>query len=609
MSPFAFPACERPLQPLRVVATREVLAEMRAPAFGPLRGAVGDAERELEHLLHPVRGRELGVGACRLVAQADVPAALEQRLQLVDRGPELGTGAEDADLGRHHALHRRLDRRRILVAGGARDQAVELGLLGADELAHEPGRDANVVGVVVAEVGDEVADDHAGDHRLGNRVAAQPVEPMHVPAGGLAGGEQPLQRRALAGVVGADAAHRVVLRRPHGNHLLDRIDAEEGLADLLDLAQVLLDVRPAELRDVEPEVLAEARLRALALADVRLHAARDDVARRKLLLLGLVVGHEAMPVGVLEQPAVAAAAFGDEDAGGKDRGRMELHRFHVAERRDAGLERDRAADAFADHAVGRHPIEPSRPARGDDRRLRDVGAQLARGEVASDRPVAAAAFMDQRDRFHALVDGDRLGDRAVAHRVEHGVAGAVRDVAGAPLLRAAEVALGDQAVRLVALGEGDLLAVDDHLAVAAGDAAPRHAPRRELAHRLGRGVDEHPHDALVGAPVAAAHRVLEVHVLVVALPLDDVGERGLHAALRRRRVGALRRHQGQDDRVVAAPLRADRDAQAGETAADREHIGVDDLHRGAFISAPAARAVPMPACKARPRAARARCRS
>ena len=87
---------------------------------------------------------------------------------------------------------------------------------------------------------------------------------------------------------------------------------------------------------------------------------RHDVARRELLLLGLVVGHEAVPVDVLQQAAVAAAALGDEDAGRKDAGRMELHRLHVAERRDAGLERDRVPDAFADHRVGRHRY--SRPA-------------------------------------------------------------------------------------------------------------------------------------------------------------------------------------------------------------------------------------------------------
>ena len=85
----------------------------------------------------------------------------------------------------------------------------------------------------------------------------------------------------------------------------------------------------------------------------------------------------------------------------------------------------------------------------------------------------------------------------------------------------------------VALGDGDFLPVDDDVAIASGYAAPGHAPGRQLAHRFGRGIDEHAHDLLVGAPVAAAHRVFEVHVFVVALALDDVGEACLHAALRR----------------------------------------------------------------------------
>src|SRR6516164_9865352 len=106
---------------------------------------------------------------------------------------------------------------------------------------------------------------------------------------------------------------------------------------------------------------------------------------------------------------------------------------------------------------------------------------------------------------------------------------AVRDVARAPLLGAAEIALRDEPVRLIALGDRHLLAVNHDLAVALAYAAPWDAPGRELAHRLGRGVDEHPHDLLVGAPVGSTHRVLEVHVLVIALALDHVAERSLHA--------------------------------------------------------------------------------
>jgi hypothetical protein len=86
-------------------------------------------------------------------------------------------------------------------------------------------------------------------------------------------------------------------------------------------------------------------------------------------------------------------------------------------------------------------------------------------------------------------------------------------------------------------------------AVALAHAAPRHAPGRQLAHGLGRRVDEHAHDVLVGAPVAAAHGVLEVHVLVVALALDDVAEARLHAALRGLAVRAL---GGTSDRMIAS---------------------------------------------------------
>ena len=204
---------------------------------------------------------------------------------------------------------------------------------------------------------------------------------------------------------------------------------------------------------------------------------------------------------------------------------------------------------------------------------------VAGDQVAYHRTVAATAIVDQCERLGALVHRNRGGDRLVGHGGDHRVAGAIRDVAGAPLLGAAEVTLGQQAVRLVALGDGDLLAVDDDLAIALADAAPRHAPGGKLAHRLGRGVDEHAHDSLIGAPVAAAHGVLEVHVLVVALPLGDVAKARLHATLRGLGVRALGRHERQDDRLVSAALGADRQAESGKPAADDEHIGVDDPHR------------------------------
>src|SRR5215207_7526028 len=120
--------------------------------------------------------------------------------------------------------------------------------------------------------------------------------------------------------------------------------------------------------------------------------------------------------------------------------------------------------------------------------------------------------------------GNLMGNSLVAHRVEHGMSRAVGDIAGAPLIGAAESTLSDQAVGFVAFGDRDFLPVDNDVAITPAHTAPRHTPGRQLTYGFGRGIDEHSHDVLVGAPVAAADRVFEVHVFVISLAFDDVAE-------------------------------------------------------------------------------------
>jgi hypothetical protein len=152
--------------------------------------------------------------------------------------------------------------------------------------------------------------------------------------------------------------------------------------------------------------------------------------------------------------------------------------------------------------------------------------------MAHDGAVTTPAVVNQRDRLSPFMHRNLMRNGLIAHGVQHGMAGAVGDVTGAPLIGAAEGTLGNQAMGFVALGDGDFLPVHDDLAIALAHTAPGHAPGRQLTHCFGRGIDEHAHDVLVGAPVAAADGVLEVHVFVVALAMDDVGEARLHAALR-----------------------------------------------------------------------------
>ena len=69
-----------------------------------------------------------------------------------------------------------------------------------------------------------------------------------------------------------------------------------------------------------------------------------------------------------------------------------------------------------------------------------------------------------------------------------------------------------------------------------------------------------------------------MYVLVVAPAPQAIAQAGLHAALGRRRVGALGRHQAQHNGVVAAAFGAYGGALAGQAAANHQYVCVNDLH-------------------------------
>src|SRR5690242_5154396 len=179
-----------------------------------------------------------------------------------------------------------------------------------------------------------------------------------------------------------------------------------------------------------------------------------------------------MTVDVLQQSAVAPRALREQDAGRKGRRRMKLHRLHIAERGNSRFQSDGRRNPFGNDRIGGHPIEPSRAAAGNCSRLGYVRDQLAGDEISHDRAVTTSAVVNQGDRLDTLMYRYLMSDRLIAHRREHGVARAVGDVTGAPLVGAAEGALRDQAMSFVALGDRDFLSVDDDVAVALGNAAP-----------------------------------------------------------------------------------------------------------------------------------------
>ena len=155
------------------------------------------------------------------------------------------------------------------------------------------------------------------------------------------------------------------------------------------------------------------------------------------------------------------------------------------------------------------------------------------------------------------MDVDALVDAVILQRADHLEAGAIADVREARIAVAAEVALQDPAV---------LGAIEDR------------APRLELAHAIGRLLRVQLRHAPVVQVLAAAHRVGEVDLPVVALV--DVAHRGGHAALGHDGVRLAEQRLADEPDGDARRRRFDRGAQAGAAGADDEHVVLVGLELG-----------------------------
>ncbi len=253
-----------------------------------------------------------------------------------------------------------------------------------------------------------------------------------------------------------------------------------------------------------------------------------------LVVLGDVAEHEPLAGAVAQDPAFAAHALGDEDALHARRPdhprRMELHELHVDQRR-AGAVGQRMAVAGAFPAVAGDAVGAADAAGGEDHRLGAEEQESSALAFVSAGAGHAAIVGRQIDDGAFHVDGDAGVDGVILEGADQLEARAIADVREARIAVPAEVALQDAPV---------------------GGPVEDGAPRLELAHAIGRllGVDL-GHPPVVDV-LAAAHRVGEVHLPVVAIV--DVGERRRDAAFGHHRVRlAEQRLADQADRHAGSP--------------------------------------------------------
>ena len=384
------------------------------------------------------------------------------------------------------------------------------------------------------------------DQGVEQRVGAEPVAAVDRDAGDLAGG---VEARDLGAAldVGLDAAHRVVVAGLDVDRLLGDVHPGEVLADEHDLAQGLVDALARHDRDVERDGAVR---EAAALVDLGLLGAADDVARGQLHLVGRVLLHEALALGVQQVGTLAARALGDQEALARQRRRVVLDHLHVHQLRpDAVGLGDPVAGA--DQGVGGRLPDLAVAAAGEDHGLGAEQLHRAVADVAADGADAVALVIDgQRGREVLLVAGDVVGvlHQLLVEDVHDRLAGDVGDVVGAGGRGAAEGARAELALLVAVEGDPEVLEVQQLL-------------RRLLAHDLDR--------VLVGQVVRALDGVEGV-----GLPAVVLLQGGVDPALGCVGVGADRVDLAHDPDRDACLGRGEGGALTREPRPDHQYVVV-----------------------------------
>lgn len=438
--------------------------------------------------------------------------AFEQFLCLLVEDVEAVPGAVEAQVGAHDAdicTHDLVD-----LADALGD---EHHLLGMARALVVPG------GHIVAEA---VAGHYLGGvarscvgiyHCLYERIGGQTVAAVQTGAGALSESVEALDRR-LAVAVDLDAAAEIVSGGSHGNVVFGDVDAERE-ALLIDVGEMLAGLLGVLVGDVEEDVVVAVELH-LRVDGTGHHVAGSELQTAVILL------HEALPLEVAQDAAVAAHGLGDEErgavAGVEKRRGMELYELHV-------LHRTLGAVDHGDAVAGGHKgicgglVDGTHASGGHHGDLRQKGVDLTAGgkhigPVAGDVGSAAGDYLAQ------MVLGDDLYGEMVFVYVDGGIG----------LNRLDEAFLDLEAGVVGMMEDAELrvspLAVEVEGAVIL--AVEVHAPLYQLTDLLGSSGDHLPHRLGVGKEVAGNHRVVDMLVEVVD---QEVGHRR-HTPLCQRRV-------------------------------------------------------------------------
>src|SRR6202171_2046509 len=241
-------------------------------------------------------------------------------------------------------------------------------------------------------------------------------------------------------------AHRVVNGRRNFHGVLRDVDVGELEKLLVHRRQLFLDFLRAQMLHVE---IRAAVLCAAAGLDFLVDRPGDDVARRKLLFLRVVLQHEALAFAVRQVAAFATDGLGHQDAADTGRphhaGGVKLDHLRIEDLRP-GVETHPDSVAGALPGVRRDLVNAAPTAGRHDHGFGLEGEEAPVNPVVSEGADYAVALFQQpgqRD-LHVYLDAEL--DDAVLQAADHFEPGAIADVAEPAVRMGAEGPLQDATV-------------------------------------------------------------------------------------------------------------------------------------------------------------------
>ena len=202
-----------------------VAAIVRPATFSPRQRAHGRYQRQPQHTLQAQRIRQFRVHARSPRPQHRAIAVGKQFPQPRNRNTEFFFRSEDADMSDHRLSHLVAQFINVRSGAAAFQPCRRIRFRTLDGIQRDAGIDVET-GCGGKSCGASTYDSPR-DNRLGKAVAAEPIKTVHVPARRFTGREQPGHVVGLTILVHANATHRIMLGRAHGNQVIRRIDAGE----------------------------------------------------------------------------------------------------------------------------------------------------------------------------------------------------------------------------------------------------------------------------------------------------------------------------------------------------------------------------------------------